>query len=93
MLEILFEIIGELFLEGGLEIAANKKISKWIRYPLALLLILFFTALIGGLIVIGISILDSNIAVGLFLIILGSILMVMGLIQLRRYYIQEINSE
>lgn len=32
-MELLFEILGEIFFEGIFEIIKNKNISKWIRYP------------------------------------------------------------
>ena len=41
-MEYLFEFIAELLLEGSLEISKNKKISKWIRYPLLITISLFF---------------------------------------------------
>lgn len=41
-MELLFEFLGEIFFEGIIEIIKNKKISKWIRYPLFLLISVFF---------------------------------------------------
>lgn len=41
MLDELFEFILELVVEGSIEISKNKKINKWIRYPLIALIIIF----------------------------------------------------
>ncbi len=52
-MELLLEIIFDLILEGSVEVAKNRKISKWIRYPLVVLISLFIIAIIGLLTVIG----------------------------------------
>lgn len=93
MAEILFEIIGDLFLEGALEIAADKKISKWVRYPIALLIILFFTVVIGGLIVLGLMIFDENAEAGFLFVALGTVLMVLAIVQFRKAYIREVDEQ
>ena len=41
-MDTLFEFILELFVEGGVEIGSDKKVSRWIRYPLILFVSLFF---------------------------------------------------
>lgn len=41
-MDLLFEIIMELFLEGSIEINSNERVSKWIRYPILVMLILLF---------------------------------------------------
>lgn len=45
-MEDIIEIIGELFLDGLTEIVQNKKISKWIRYPILIFLSSFYLALV-----------------------------------------------
>ncbi len=52
-MELLLEIIFELILEGSTEVAKNRKISKWIRYPIVVLISLFIIAIIGLLTIIG----------------------------------------
>lgn len=59
-MELLSELIFELLLEGSAEIAKDKKINKWIRYPLAVLLSLFILAAIIALLVIGIIFLTEK---------------------------------
>ncbi len=52
-MELLLEIIFELIVEGSIEVSKNRKISKWIRYPLVVLISLFIIAIIGFLIFVG----------------------------------------
>lgn len=51
-MELLFEFLGEIFFEGIIEIIKNKKISKWIRYPLFLLISAFYLAIFAALLII-----------------------------------------
>lgn len=59
-----------------MEISSNKKISKWIRYPLILFIILFFSIVIIGLFVLGLIILKENILFGLFIIVLSLFMLI-----------------
>jgi len=52
-MELLLEIIFELIVDGSEEVAKNRKISKWIRYPIVFLMSLFIIAVIGLLTFIG----------------------------------------
>lgn len=78
-METLFQIIFELILEGSIEVLSNKKMPKIIRYPLAVLIILFFAAFIVGLFIIGLFVWNENIFAGLLIIII-SIAMLIGVI-------------
>lgn len=49
MLEFVCELIFELIFNGIEEIGADRKISKWVRYPLILLVTLFYLSVIGFL--------------------------------------------
>ena len=59
-MELLLELIFELLLEGSAEIAQDKKAPKWIRYPLAGLLLLLILVVIFTLLVVGIVFLTEN---------------------------------
>ena len=75
----LIEFALELLLEGSMELSKNKKVPKWIRYPLIVLLTLFFGTVTVGLVVIGILLIpDSPIGGGLIAIV-GAVLLVLGL--------------
>ncbi len=52
-MELLLEIIFDLIVEGSAEVAKNRKISKWIRYPIVVLISLFIIAIIGLLTFVG----------------------------------------
>lgn len=45
--EFIFELILDLLFEGSMDTVKNKRISKWVRYPLAILLILICLAVLG----------------------------------------------
>ncbi len=73
-MEILFEVIGEL-LSGVVEyIEDNKKISKWIRYPILIFSMLFVIVVLLGLLLLGILILQKDIIAGVFIIGIGLLL-------------------
>lgn len=75
-MDILIEIIGEFLLESFFEIIKNKKISKWIRYPLAILLFTFYAFIIFVIAYIGIDLLHDNKVVGIILILISLILLI-----------------
>ncbi len=83
-MELLIELIFELILEGSTEVAKNKKISKWIRYPIAMILILFITAILSLLIFLGFELIfqEDKFAIlgGIFFLII-SIIFIISLIR------------
>ncbi len=65
-MDLILEFIFDLVLESSMEIAKDKKIKKWIRYPLAFLLSLFIIAVIGTIFFVGvIFIIDEEINIKL----------------------------
>lgn len=70
-MDLLIEFILELILEGSIEIVKVEKIPKFIRYPILCLIILLFTTIILGLIILGILSIKKELFLGLFLIALG----------------------
>lgn len=63
-MELLFEFLGEIFFEGIIEIIKNKKISKWICYPLFLLISAFYLAIFAALFIICIKLFTKKEIVG-----------------------------
>ena len=53
-MDFILEILFDLALESGAEVANNKKIKKWIRYPLVFLISLFILSVIFTLFIVGI---------------------------------------
>lgn len=68
-MDFIIELILELAIEGSLAIGTNKKISRWIRYPLLFLLAIFYICILGVIAVAGIKILDSNFILGIVFLI------------------------
>lgn len=85
-MDLICEIIFELLFEGATHIAVSKKVPKWIRYPLAIIILLILAAIIGLIFWIGISSLKENIFGGIIAILIGSVLLVCGIIKLKKYY-------
>lgn len=72
-MDLILEFIFDLILESSMEIAKDKKIKKWIRYPLAFLLSLFIIAVISTIFFVGIMFmldeeLNIKLAGGIFII-------------------------
>lgn len=45
-MEVFIEVLGEIFFEGIFELIKNKKVSKFIRYPLLVLVCLFYMSIL-----------------------------------------------
>lgn len=76
--DFIIDLIGVLLIEGAFEIVSNKKNSKWIRYPILILIIIFYSLIIGTFICLGISFLnESNFtSIVMFLIAIFLIIMI-----------------
>lgn len=86
--EFIFELIAEVLVDGGIEVSTNKKISKWIRYPILFILISLFLAVEFLVFFVGISIFEKS-ALGSILIIFVGIILFIGVIfRFRKLYIE-----
>lgn len=92
-MEFVFELILELFLEGSMEISKNKKISKWIRYPVLALVVLFFVTVLALIFLVGIMMFSTNILASLFVIGVGLIMLVGTILKFRRMYLEMVNKQ
>lgn len=88
-MEFIIELILELILEGTIEISSNKKVPKWIRYPLILILILFVSIVIIGIFILGIYIYKENAIASLILIIISIILLISGVVKFKNLYLKK----
>lgn len=91
-MEFLLELVMELLVEGSMEAVSNKKLSKYIRYPLACMLLLFFAVVIFAIFLIGIAIRKENIYASLLILLAGFILLIASIIKGVRIY-QEIKQK
>lgn len=85
--EFIFELIFELLFDGAVTASRNKKISKWIRYPLIILIASLFLGVVGLLIFLGFKLYPSNRLAGLIFIFLGIFFLIASMIKFRKYYL------
>ncbi len=94
-MDFILEIIFDLVLESSMEISKDKKIKKWIRYPLAFLLSLFIIAVIGTIFFVGIMfILDEEINIklaGILFIVFDMILIFSAIKKIKKALNQKDN--
>lgn len=88
-MEFIIELILELILEGTIEISSNKKVPKWIRYPLIFVLILLLSLVIILFFILGISLYKENIVVSIFLITIGIIFLISGVVKFKNLYLEK----
>lgn len=88
-MEIIFEFILDLMVEAGIEASANKKVSKFIRYPLIAIIVLLFLIIIFGLLYFGIITLKENVPIGLIFIILSLVFSIFSVKKIRELYIEK----
>lgn len=88
-MDLLLEFILDLVLESSIEIAKDKKISKWIRYPVAFLLSLFIIAVLCIIFIVGIVfIMDEEINIklaGALFIVFDIILIISAIKKVIKY--------
>ena len=70
-MDLIIEFIIELILEGSFELSKNLKTPKWLRYPLIILVLLFFIAIIAIIFIVGLITLKESTIIGLLLIVIS----------------------
>lgn len=88
-MEYLIEFVLELILEGSIEVSKNKKLPKYIRYPLIIMIILFFIAVIVTIFVAGFILIVDNLYWGLFILLIGLLLLLSAIIKFRKVYLNK----
>jgi len=83
-MDFLIELIGDILIEGSFELGTNKKVSKWIRYPILTLLIIFYSVIILGILFIGINSINENFWLSIFLIVVSLVLFIGTIIAIKR---------
>ncbi|MBQ1386450.1 MAG: hypothetical protein IIY75_06595 [Erysipelotrichales bacterium] len=82
IIEILGELILDLILEGSAEGAMNPKNPKPLRIFLGGIVLLFFAGVIGLVVFMGISVMESSPAGGIVVAGMGLFLAVLGIIRI-----------
>lgn len=76
IIEIIIEFIAEIFIDNTDDIIKNKKISKWIRYPVIFITILLCALITVVPIILGIILLNKNIIASIIFITVGIIFLI-----------------
>lgn len=92
-MEYIFGFILELVLEGSIEVSKKKNIPKYIRYPLIFVIVLFFIAVIGLILLVGVLSMKENMLLGIFFILVGLFLLIMSILKFKKIYLEKTNKE
>ncbi len=87
-MELLVELLLDLLIDGGIEISKNKKISKWIRYPLMIIISLFIIGVIGLVFFVGLLIYKEEEIIGVIFFIIGIVLIISFIWKMRNEYLE-----
>ncbi len=88
-MDIILEAVFELLFEGIVAISSNKKISKWIRYPLITIIAAFYLVLIGLFLKLGINIYNKNKLGSIVLILISILLIIICVVGFKKVYLNK----
>ena len=88
-MDFIIEFVIELLLEESIEISSNKKVSKWIRYPLILFIVTIFMGIILLIFYLGFSLLNKNMLVAILILIIGVFMLISAIIKFKKLYIEK----
>lgn len=76
----------ELIVDGAIEVSGNKKLSRWIRYPLITLIVLFFGALIALIFCLALGLSSDEPVASVVLSLLGLLILAGTVLKFRKLY-------
>lgn len=85
-MEFLIELIIECILEGSMSAGTNKKLPKWFRILCTMIILLFFSAVIGLFIFTGIITLKENVLISILMFACALFFLIMGIVKFQRLY-------
>ncbi len=88
-MDLLFEFIIDLVIEGSIEASKSKRIPKPIRYILLIFLILFFSLIIFIIEFIGLSTLNENKIGGIIIMIFGLLFLILCIYRFKKTYLEK----
>lgn len=92
-MELVFEVLVELLLEGAIEISKRDKVPKIIRLSLILFIILLFISVIILIFFTGVLVYQKiNKLFGLLLIIIGVVFLIASVIKFKKMYLIKKNN-
>lgn len=86
IVEFIAELILEALVEGGIIVGTDKKVSRWIRYPLLFILQLCCLAVIFLVLYVGIAIFKENVLGSVIIISLGVLMLVTDIVKVIKIY-------
>lgn len=86
-MDFLFELLLELIAEGTFELSKSRKVPKYIRYPLICIVVLFFAAVIGVILFVGIASLKESLLLALLFIALAIFMLVASIMKFKKIYL------
>lgn len=88
-MDFIIELVIELLLEGSIEISSNKKVSKWIRYPLILFIVTMFAGIILLMLYLSFSLLNKNALAAILILIISVFMLISAINKLKKIYIEK----
>ena len=88
-MDFIIELVIELLLEGSIEVSLNKKVSKWIRYPLILFIVTIFMGIILLMFYLGFSLLNKNVLVAILMLIISAFMLISTIVKFKKLYIEK----
>ncbi len=85
-MDLLIEFLGEIFLEGLVEVIKSKKISLWIRIPLFLVISLLYLGIVSLMVYACIKNFKSDLIMAIILLILSFVLLNMYFLFIYKLY-------
>ncbi len=92
-MDFLFELLLELIAEGTVELSRSIKVPKYIRYPIIGIIVLFFIAVIGIVLIAGFMALEENLLLGFIFIALAMFMLIMSIVKFRKTYLTRKNRQ
>lgn len=85
-MDIVLEFFLELIVDGGIEASGNKKLSRWIRYPLIALVVLFFGAVIAMMFYLAFGLSSDEPVASVIFSLMGLFFLVGTVLKFRKLY-------
>lgn len=88
-MDFIIELVIELLLEGSIEISSNKRVSRWIRYPLIVFIVTLFAGIILLMLYLSFSLLNKNVLVAILILIISLFLLIAAIIKFKKLYLEK----
>lgn len=84
IIEIVIEVLVELLLDDGIDCMTNSEYPKYLKYIIAGLTLLVFTAVVAGLIAVGIICMKDSTIVGIVMCAVGVAFAILTIQKIRK---------